>query len=82
MFVQWSRSSAAGLAGIMKKCRPLYQRACDPYRPERHYMRGPGPKCLARQQSAFLETIRYEFWTTSDSPKLRTWRRALIERPS
>lgn len=24
----------------------------DPYRPERHYMRGPGPKCRAKQFDA------------------------------
>jgi len=28
-----------GLAGVM----------FHPYRPERHYMRGPGPACLAKQ---------------------------------
>ena len=25
-------------------CRRLLRHACDPYRPELHYMRGPGPK--------------------------------------
>lgn len=25
--------------------------AFNPYRPEQHYMRGPGPACRARQQS-------------------------------
>jgi len=40
--------------------RPAWRRACvlwrklmsavsDPYRPEQHYMRGPGPKCRERQ---------------------------------
>jgi hypothetical protein len=28
--------------------RPLTDYLRDPYRPERHYMRGPGPKYLAR----------------------------------
>ena len=28
----------------------LLQMASDPYRPERHYMRGPGPACRARQE--------------------------------
>jgi hypothetical protein len=28
--------------------RPLTDYMRDPYRPERHYMRGPGPKYLAR----------------------------------
>jgi hypothetical protein len=27
----------------------LIARAFDPYRPERHYMRGPGPKWHAKQ---------------------------------
>jgi hypothetical protein len=26
----------------------LIAMACDPYRPERHYMRGPGPKWFAK----------------------------------
>ena len=26
----------------------LVERACDSYRPERHYMRGPGPKWRAK----------------------------------
>jgi hypothetical protein len=25
-----------------------FQLVLDPYRPERHYMRGPGPKCQAK----------------------------------
>jgi hypothetical protein len=40
--------------------RPIWRRArvawralaaavSDPYRPEQHYMRGPGPKCRERQ---------------------------------
>jgi hypothetical protein len=43
------------------KVRALWRRACDllrklmtgisdPYRPERHYMRGPGPKCRQGSQ--------------------------------
>ena len=27
----------------------LLELARDPYRPERHYMRGPGPKCRAKK---------------------------------
>ncbi len=26
-----------------------FEDAFDPYRPERHYMRGPGPKCRAKR---------------------------------
>ena len=29
----------------------LVKRACDGYRPERHYMRGPGPKWYAKQRA-------------------------------
>ena len=28
----------------------LVQMASDPYRPELHYMRGPGPACRAKQR--------------------------------
>jgi hypothetical protein len=36
------------LDAIMARWHRLIARACDPYRPERHYMRGPGPKWHAR----------------------------------
>jgi hypothetical protein len=29
--------------------RALMSTVSDPYRPEQHYMRGPGPKCRERQ---------------------------------
>ena len=29
--------------------RQFFLRAFDPYRPELHYMRGPGPACRAKQ---------------------------------
>jgi hypothetical protein len=29
--------------------RQFFTRAFDPYRPELHYMRGPGPACRAKQ---------------------------------
>jgi hypothetical protein len=29
----------------------LIARACDSYRPERHYMRGPGPKWYAKKRT-------------------------------
>ena len=31
------------LDAIVARCHRLIERARDPYRPERHYMRGPGP---------------------------------------
>ncbi len=36
------------LDAIMTRCHRLIERARDPYRPERHYMRGPGPACARR----------------------------------
>jgi hypothetical protein len=36
--------SAAGLATVAGMCRELKKVIFDPYRPELHYMRGPGPK--------------------------------------
>jgi len=49
-------SPAAGRAGqdkpyssIRSFWRQFFARAFDPYRPELHYMRGPGPACRAKQ---------------------------------
>jgi hypothetical protein len=35
---------AAGLVAVLEICRKLKKGIFDPYRPELHYMRGPGPK--------------------------------------
>jgi len=40
------------LQAIMKRVHQLAARLCDPYQPERHYMRGPGPKWRARHLAA------------------------------
>jgi hypothetical protein len=32
--------------------RQFFARAFNPYRPELHYMRGPGPACRAKQASS------------------------------
>ena len=37
-----------GLQEILTRYRKLIRRAYDPYRPELHYMRGPGPKWHAK----------------------------------
>ena len=37
------------LAEIRDFWRQFFVRAFDPYRPELHYMRGPGPACRAKQ---------------------------------
>ena len=36
---------------IKASCANLIGSALDPYRPELHYMRGPGPKWHAKQQA-------------------------------
>jgi hypothetical protein len=36
--------SAPGLVAVLKIWRRLKDKFSDPYRPELHYMRGPGPK--------------------------------------
>ena len=38
--------------GLVSLWRGLLRDLFDGYRPERHYMRGPGPKCRAKQQAA------------------------------
>jgi hypothetical protein len=35
---------------IIARCHHLLTTVCNPYRPELHYMRGPGPKWRARHQ--------------------------------
>lgn len=39
------------IGAITAQCNRLIERAFDPYRPERHYMRGPGPKWHARHRA-------------------------------
>jgi hypothetical protein len=36
------------LNAIVTRWHELFQSACNPYRPELHYMRGPGPKWRAK----------------------------------
>jgi hypothetical protein len=47
------RHGEAGLlAEIRDFWRQFFTRAFDPYRPELHYMRGPGPAWHAKQTAA------------------------------
>jgi hypothetical protein len=51
---------------FMKAFRELWRTfggAFDPYRPERHYMRGPGPKCHAKRAGliATAATVSADF---------------------
>jgi len=39
-------------AEIREFWRLFFVRAFNPYRPELHYMRGPGPACRAKQMAA------------------------------
>ncbi|MEO6840915.1 MAG: hypothetical protein ABI192_09120 [Bradyrhizobium sp.] len=46
------RDSQSGpLAEFRSFWRQFFTRAFNPYRPELHYMRGPGPACRARQMA-------------------------------
>jgi hypothetical protein len=46
------RAHQTGLLGEFRTFwRQFFVRAFDPYRPELHYMRGPGPACRAKQQA-------------------------------
>ena len=46
------RGEQSGLLGEFRAFwRQFFVRAFDPYRPELHYMRGPGPACRAKQQA-------------------------------
>jgi hypothetical protein len=37
------------LNSVVSTWQRLLEMASDPYRPELYYMRGPGPKCRAKQ---------------------------------
>jgi hypothetical protein len=37
------------LSKAVRKLIRAFSRPFDPYRPELHYMRGPGPKCAAKR---------------------------------
>jgi hypothetical protein len=39
-------------AEIREFWRLFFVRAFNPYRPELHYMRGPGPACRAKQRAS------------------------------
>jgi len=47
-----SNALADLLAEIRDFCRHFLARAFDPYRPELHYMRGPGPAWRAKQTAS------------------------------
>ena len=50
---------AAGAAVVTKIWRRLKKEICDPYRPELHYMRGPGPKWREKHAPAVSFASKY-----------------------
>jgi hypothetical protein len=42
------------LSALVESCQRLLHKASDPYRPELHYMRGPGPAYRAKQRGEQL----------------------------
>ncbi|VIO79609.1 hypothetical protein CI1B_79430 [Bradyrhizobium ivorense] len=46
-----SRGGATLFAEIRAFWRAFAAKAFNPYRPELHYMRGPGPACRAKQRT-------------------------------
>jgi hypothetical protein len=46
----------SAVAGFLREVGDFFRQfivsAFNPYRPEQHYMRGPGPACRARQSSS------------------------------
>jgi hypothetical protein len=53
-----SDSNTDGLAGDFSDLMRAIKNLIDPYRPELHYMRGPGPKWHARYQASRLDRAR------------------------
>jgi len=43
-----AQQSSISIRRTLDGIKGLIVRVCDPYRPELHYMRGPGPKWRAR----------------------------------
>ncbi|MHC2334958.1 hypothetical protein [Bradyrhizobium sp. USDA 4454] len=43
------------LAHLVARWVALLDGVMNPYRPELYYMRGPGPKCRARQQAVLRD---------------------------
>ena len=45
-------AAASPFQTTVRRWRREIARVFDPYRPELHYMRGPGPKCREKQAQA------------------------------
>jgi hypothetical protein len=46
------RRQFSGLGGVIAELQKVFKGMFDPYRPELHYMRGPGPKWRAKHGNA------------------------------
>jgi hypothetical protein len=51
--------ATADLVAVVEIWRRLKKAILDPYRPELHYMRGPGPKWREKQARAGSRMIRH-----------------------
>jgi hypothetical protein len=51
------RNGRAGLASELADVLRLVRSLFDPYRPELHYMRGPGPKWHAKHRAAAADAL-------------------------
>ena len=47
-------SGVRRLSALRDRWNSLFARVSDPYRPERYYMRGPGPKWRAKHGTSRL----------------------------
>lgn len=59
---------------FMRAVRELWRTfggAFDAYRPERHYMRGPGPKCHAKHVGLMAQTAAATVPTGTEFANLR-----------
>jgi hypothetical protein len=45
----WERVMRRNLTNTFRELMRTFAQPFDPYRPELHYMRGPGPKCRAKR---------------------------------
>ncbi len=73
MFVTSSMPFRQRLNLMMTRWHRLFQAAGNPYRPELHYMRGPGPKWYAaasRQQAFAQNPIAGKAVETPSPPRL------------
>ena len=59
------RREAPGLAADFDDLVRTLKVLFDPYRPELHYMRGPGPKWHAKHDSALASTVFSSFAPSS-----------------